>query len=107
MTSLNTISPVAAAALVEDGALLVDIREASERQSGVIPNAAHAPLSALSICDIPVAPGKPVIFHCKSGGRTGLNAAALAGKVSGCETYLLEGGIDAWRSQGLPVTGPE
>lgn len=107
MTNPKTISPAAAAALVENGALLVDIREPAERQAGVIPNAAHAPLSALPDCDIPTAPGQAVIFHCKSGGRTGQNAAALAGKVSGCETYLLEGGIDAWRSQGLPVTEPE
>ena len=107
MTDPKTITPGAAAALVENGALLVDIRENAERQSGVIPNAAHAPLSALQACEIPAVPGQPVIFHCKSGGRTGLNAAALAGKVSGCETYLLEGGIDAWRSQGLPVAQPE
>ncbi|HUZ13124.1 MAG TPA: rhodanese-like domain-containing protein [Caulobacteraceae bacterium] len=107
MTHPKTISPAAAAALLEEGALLVDIREAAERQSGVIPNAAHAPLSALQACEIPVAPGQPVIFHCKSGGRTGLNAAALAAKVNGCEAYLLEGGIDAWRSEGLPVADPE
>lgn len=107
MTDPKTISPAAAAALVEKGALLVDIREADERQSGVIPNAAHAPLSALPGCEIPAAPGQPVIFHCKSGGRTGLNAPVLASKVSGCEAYLLEGGLDAWRSQGLPVTDPE
>lgn len=107
MTHLKTISPAAAAALLEKGALLVDIREPAERQSGVIPNAAHAPLSTLQACEIPAAPGQPVIFHCKSGGRTGLNAAALSGKVSGCDAYLLEGGIEAWRSQGLPVAQPE
>lgn len=102
MSDPKTISPAAAADLVEGGALLVDIREAAERQSGVIPNAAHAPLSGLQACEI-----QPVIFHCKGGGRTGLNAALLAGKVRGCDAYLLEGGIDAWRSQGLPVTDPE
>lgn len=106
MTDPTTISPAAAAALVENGALLVDVREAAERQAGVIPCAAHAPLSALQDCEIPAAPGQTVIFHCKSGGRTSLNAAALAGKVSGNETYLLEGGMDAWRSQGLPVAQP-
>jgi rhodanese-related sulfurtransferase len=107
MTDPKTISPAAAVALMEGGALLVDIRETDERRSGVIPDAAHAPLSALQACDIPTVRGLPVIFHCKSGGRTGLNAAVLASKVGGCEAYLLEGGIDAWRSQGLPVTDPE
>lgn len=107
MTDPKTISPAAAAALVESGALLVDIRETAERRSGVIPNAAHAPLSALQAWEIPAAPGQPVIFHCRSGGRTVLNAAALAGKVNGGEAYLLDGGLDAWRSQGLPVADPE
>jgi rhodanese-related sulfurtransferase len=107
MTDPKTISPAAAAALVESGALLVDIREAAERQSGVIPNAAHAPLSALPACEIPAIPGQPVIFHCKSGGRTGLNGGVLASKVNGYEAHLLEGGIDAWRAQGLPVVDPE
>lgn len=107
MNEPKTIAPAEAAALVERGALIVDIRETAERQSGVIPNAAHAPLSGLHSCDIPAVPGQSVIFHCKSGGRTGLNAAALASKVTGCEAYLLEGGIDAWRLQGLPVADPE
>jgi rhodanese-related sulfurtransferase len=107
MTTPKTISPAAAAALVERGALLIDIREAAERQSGVIPAADHAPLSALQACEIPAAPSQAVIFHCKSGRRTALNAALLASKVTDCEIYLLEGGIDAWRSQGLPVAQPE
>lgn len=101
------ISPTAAAALMEAGAVVVDIREADERRSGVIPGAVHAPLSALQACEVPAAPGQAVIFHCKAGGRTGANAAALAGKVSGCEAYLLEGGIEAWRAQGLPVRRPD
>lgn len=106
MSQPRSISPRDAAALIENGALLVDIREAVERQSGVIPNAAHTPLSALSACEIPAAPGQPVIFHCKSGGRTALNGAALANKVSGGESYLLQGGIDAWRADGLPFEQP-
>lgn len=104
MNQPKPISPNDAANLMEKGALMVDIREAAERQSGVIPQAAHAPLSALQACEIPVVQGQPVIFHCKSGGRTGQNAGALAGKVRGCDAYLLEGGIDAWRLQGLPVS---
>lgn len=107
MTQLKPISPRDAAALIETGALVVDIREATERESGIIRNAAHAPLSALSACAIPVAPGQPVIFHCKTGGRTGLNAEALADKVRGGDPYVLQGGIDAWRAEGLPVDQPE
>lgn len=107
MTQPKPIPPADAAALMKAGALMVDIREADERQAGVIPQAVHAPLSALQAHDLRAAPGQRVIFHCKSGGRTGMNAAALAGKVNGCDAYLLEGGFEAWRSQGLPVAQPE
>ncbi|MFI5002997.1 MAG: YgaP-like transmembrane domain, partial [Reyranellales bacterium] len=45
---------------------------------------------------------KAVIFHCRSGARTTANASRLAGTV-GCEAYILEGGLDAWKKAGLPV----
>lgn len=107
MSQPKEISPRDAAALVEKGALLVDVREAAERDAGVIPRAAHAPLSNLTECKIPAAPGQRVIFHCRGGGRTNANAAALAAKVGGCEAFLLKGGIDAWRAAGLPTDKPK
>jgi hypothetical protein len=46
-----------------------------------------------------------VIFHCRSGARTQGNAARLAAKASDAsEAFILEGGIDAWKKAGLPVT---
>lgn len=101
------ITPREAADLIAQGALLVDIREAAERDTGVIPRAAHAPLSELATAEIPVAPGQHVIFHCKAGGRSSQNAAALAARVTQGECYLLAGGIDAWRAEGLPTEPPE
>lgn len=100
------ITPAEAAALVKSGALLVDVREAAERESGVIAGAAHAPLSVLERTALGAQPGQAVIFHCRSGGRTTRNAAALKAKESGCDTYLLKGGIDAWRAAGLAVERP-
>jgi rhodanese-related sulfurtransferase len=44
-----------------------------------------------------------VIFHCRSGARTKGNAARLAAVSPKCETYILEGGLDAWKKAGLPV----
>lgn len=106
MAKPKEITPAEAAELLRDGATLVDIREAPERASGVIPGAAHAPLSLLPIRDLDVPPGRPVIFHCKAGGRTGQNAPLLSQKAGPCEVYLLSGGIDAWRAAGLPLERP-
>lgn len=106
MTQPKTLSPREAADLLEKGAVMVDIREAAEREAGVIPGAAHAPLSELASCQVPAAPGQPTIFHCRSGGRTTANAAALAAKAADCDAYLLQGGIEAWAAEGLPVARP-
>ena len=103
MTTPKEVSPAEAAALVRQGALLVDIREAPERRAGVIPGAAHAPLSSLGSARIEARPDQPIIFHCKAGGRTRMNAAALKRKAGACETYLLRGGIEEWQAAGLPV----
>lgn len=106
MTQPKPLSPRDAAKLVQEGAVVVDIREASERETGVIPDAAHVPLSEFADCLLPTASDQPVIFHCKTGGRTAANAAALARK-GGCQTYLLQGGIDAWAAEGFPVEQPK
>ncbi|WP_397414276.1 rhodanese-like domain-containing protein [Phenylobacterium sp.] len=106
MTQPKTLSPREAADLIERGALIVDIREDAEREVGVIPGAAHAPLSQLAERQIASTPGQPLIFHCKAGGRTAANAAALAAKAGDCEPYLLQGGIEAWAAEGLPIERP-
>lgn len=99
--SVKAITPQDAARLVEQGALMVDIREPAECAL-VIAGAHPAPLST-GAAGVAAKPGQPVIFHCRSGARTRMNAAALAGVVDTDDVYLLEGGIDGWRAAGLPV----
>ncbi len=102
--SLSTLSPEEARRLIEQGAILVDIREADEHARERIPGARLMPLSRLDEADLALHEGKPVVFHCKSGARTKGNAVGLAGKVDGsCEAFILEGGLDAWKKAGLPV----
>ncbi|MBV9996700.1 MAG: hypothetical protein JO127_15960 [Caulobacteraceae bacterium] len=103
MNAPREISPAEAAALVREGAVLVDIRETPELREGIIPGATHAPLSQLASARIDAPGASTMIFHCKAGGRTKLNAAALMAKAAPCETLLLKGGIEAWREAGLPV----
>lgn len=105
MTKVRDISPHDAADLAKAGAVVVDIREAVERDTGVIPGACHAPLSALDAAELGGPAGRPIIFHCKSGGRTKANAPALAQKAGASDVYLLAGGIDGWRDAGLPIEG--
>jgi rhodanese-related sulfurtransferase len=98
--SLPTIDVAGARRLLEQGAVLVDVREADEHARERVPDAKNNPLSRLSPVDAPA--GKAVIFHCRSGARTSANAARLADAAS-CEAYVLEGGLDAWKKAGFPV----
>ena len=103
MSNLQTISPERAAELVRNGAVLIDIREADEHAREHIPGARHHALSRIDD-ETPVRKGDDVlVFHCRSGARTRGNAARLAAAARTCETYILEGGIDAWKKAGLPV----
>jgi rhodanese-related sulfurtransferase len=102
--TLPTVTPEQARRLIEEGAILIDIREADEHARERIPGARHLPLSRLDEAGLAVEPGKRVLFHCRSGARTLGNAGRLAERVGGgCEAYVVEGGLDAWRKAGLPV----
>jgi rhodanese-related sulfurtransferase len=104
MANLQTISPTRAADLVRSGAVLVDIREADEHARENIPGARHHALSRVDR-DSPVRSGDDVlIFHCRSGARTKGNAPKLAAAAQNCQAYILDGGLDAWKKAGLPVT---
>lgn len=102
--SLATLSPIQAKRLLDQGAVLVDIREADEHAREKIPGARLAPLSRLDQTNLALPEGQRVIFHCRSGARTQDNATRLAAKAGGAgEAYIVEGGIDAWKKAGLPV----
>jgi rhodanese-related sulfurtransferase len=102
--SLPTIAPVAARRLLDEGATLVDIREADEHVREKIPGAHFLPLSKFDSAEVAVHEGRPVIFHCKSGARTRAEVARLAAKAGkDCDAFILEGGLDAWKRAGLPV----
>jgi rhodanese-related sulfurtransferase len=102
--SLSGISPTRAKHLLDQGAILIDIREADEHAREKVVGARHLPLSKLDDTELALHAGKPVIFHCKSGARTTSNASRLARKTGGaCEAFIIEGGLDAWKKAGLPV----
>jgi rhodanese-related sulfurtransferase len=103
MTAMQSISPSRAAELMREGAVLIDIREADEHARERIPGARHHALSRLD-ADHPARPGDEVlVFHCRSGGRTQANAQRLAAASGGCDAYVIEGGIEAWKQAGLPT----
>ncbi|MEZ5144270.1 MAG: rhodanese-like domain-containing protein [Acidimicrobiales bacterium] len=89
--------------LQRDGAVLLDVREQHEWDSGHVPKARHVPLGQLygSIDDLPA--DRTIVVMCRSGNRSGRATKVLA--KAGYDAVNLAGGIQAWRAAGLPVVG--
>lgn len=100
--TIKTISPQNAQKLLGEGAVLVDIRSADEYAREHITHAQHIALETITSGGAEFSNAAAVIFHCRSGNRTRMNAAVLESCAS-CDTYLLDGGLDAWKRAGLPV----
>jgi rhodanese-related sulfurtransferase len=87
--------------LDEGRADLVDVREPNENAAERIPEASLIPLSSFADRIPSAPPGKrTVVFHCRSGNRTG-KAADLLCRSSYDEVYHLVGGIEAWKQAGF------
>jgi rhodanese-related sulfurtransferase len=100
--SIRPITPNQARELLLQGAALIDIREADEHARERIPEARLVPLGTVGYSAFSGLGAEQVIFHCRSGARTKANARTLASAVK-CDTYMIEGGLDAWKRAGLPV----
>jgi len=83
-------------------AIVVDIREADEFARRHVKGALSRPLSSFESAHLKVEPGKDVVFTCRSGMRTAANCDRLAKAVDGA-AFVMEGGVDAWAAEGLPV----
>ena len=90
-----------AAVLVDDGAVLLDVREPHEWQAGHAPKARHIPLAQLPQRARELPANKPIVTVCRSGNRSARAAAILA--HAGRDASNLAGGMHAWARAGLPV----
>ncbi|CAN5717212.1 rhodanese-like domain-containing protein [soil metagenome] len=108
---VQNLSPEQVASELENGALLVDVREAEERyQNGVIPGSVHMPRGMLEFYADPELPyhreelqqDRRIILHCAGGGRSALGAALLQ-EMGYTNVAHLDGGLSGWRDAGQPV----
>jgi rhodanese-related sulfurtransferase len=99
--SIRHIDAREAKRLVDGDAILIDVREPGEHADESIPGARNHPLSAIT--QSPPDPAlQTVIYHCKSGGRTRMASSALS-RCSSADSYIMDGGIEAWKAAGYPV----
>jgi rhodanese-related sulfurtransferase len=85
-------------------AVVLDVREPGEYESGHVLNSKLIPLGKLKdrIGELEKYTDRSIVVLCRSGNRSG-TACFILGKHGFSQAYNLAGGIQAWKSANLPV----
>jgi rhodanese-related sulfurtransferase len=103
MVEVRNVNVAEALELLDEGALLLDVREDNEWESGRAPNADHIALNEVPdhLDELPA--GRTIICVCRSGARSGRATKFLLDH--GRDAVNLEGGMLAWSAEGEPLEG--
>jgi rhodanese-related sulfurtransferase len=105
VTGVPEVDTIEAVQLInQKDALLLDVREDSEYESGHIPNSRHIPAARVGerLKELDKYKDKPVVVLCRSGNRS-TAACSLLRKQGFNDVRTLKGGIEAWQQANLPV----
>jgi rhodanese-related sulfurtransferase len=97
----RNVSIVQARALLDDGAVLVDVRTNQEWNAGHAPVARHLSLESLGRGASGLRQERVVVTICRTGARSTQAARMLASK--GYTVASVRGGMYAWQRSGGPV----
>jgi len=103
---LPTLAPVNAVDLINHSdAKVIDIRSANAYQDGHILGSLNIPMAQLNqkLKSLEKYQDKPMIITCNVG-QEAAKAATLLKAQGFTQIFLLQGGLQAWRTAGLPLT---
>lgn len=89
--------------LVENGALLIDIRERNEWDEARIGGAELKPMSEINGWYQDLPRDRQVVLYCRSGSRSAQAVHALSTQAGFDNVLNMTGGIIAWAGADLPV----
>jgi rhodanese-related sulfurtransferase len=99
-----SVSPQEAVGLINEGAVVLDIRAAAQFEKGHVLDARNIPLADMDTRAASLERFKesPVVVYCD----TGMSSQKAAEKLRGLgftRVFNLRGGLGAWRQENLPV----
>ena len=103
----QSVGPIEAVRLLNQGAVLLDVRSQAEFDSGHILDARHVPQDQLASSGetLKKFKDKVVIACCESGMRSGASVRVLQSQGF-TKVVNLKGGLQAWRAENLPLVKP-
>lgn len=98
LSACGNESQLAAWKMIDDGALIVDVRTPGEFNSGHLPGAKLIPVNQVSarINEFGSDKNRPIVVYCQSGGRSGSAESIL--KANGYTNVINGGGYGALMS---------
>ena len=96
------VSVAEAAALRDDGALVLDVREPAEWADGHVPGATLIPLGDLASRLDDLGRDRPIVVVCRTGNRSAQGRDILLGAGFPAVTSL-DGGMTDWAAAGMPM----
>jgi rhodanese-related sulfurtransferase len=95
-------TPQEVSELLRQGAIqLIDVRQPHEHHAGRIAGGRLIVLDQLSAQAGTIDRSLPIVFYCRSGGRSGMATEAF--EASGFDVHNMAGGLLAWEAAGLPM----
>ena len=98
-----TVNTLQATRLINDGAVVLDVRDNAAWAASHLNGSRNIPLPELQQRSAELPAGKSVVVACETGSRAAKAAAALR-KAGRTDVFCLDGGINAWKQAGLPVS---
>ena len=99
MSQVEQVSVQQALALIDTGAVLLDVREPEETTAGLAPGALVIPMQSFDMARVPI--DQQIVVICRSGARSERVAGALI--AAGWTACNLTGGMHAWEAAGQPI----
>jgi rhodanese-related sulfurtransferase len=90
-----------AAAALDQGAAVIDVREPKEFRTGHLPGAVNIPMGQLAARMGEIDRSRPVYVVCASGNRSGAMTDVLT--AAGFHAINVAGGTSAWARSGRPI----
>jgi sulfur-carrier protein adenylyltransferase/sulfurtransferase len=108
-SEIEEIDPSEVKELLEEGVVIVDVRESEEVAAGHLPGAKHVPRSYLESRIEGIVPDRfaNVILYCASGVRSAYAARTLSEDLGYENVKSMTGGITLWKDRGYEVVVPE
>ena len=101
------VSVPEAKALMDAGALVIDVRDRAVSGPSHIPGALLIPIDSLlaSIAEVAADKTKPMVIYCNDGNVRGPQATEMLNKSGYAQAVNLKSGIEGWRAAKLPTAG--